>query len=97
VTGTVILIIGLSLMRVAAGWIVDGSTEGAPPINVAFAFCTLLLIVLIHRAEGETVGPRHQGDTASRIRKATESAHSRRAGFAHPGTCQRPTRSGGSA
>ena len=29
VTGTVILIIGLSLMRVAAGWIVDGSTEGA--------------------------------------------------------------------
>ena len=29
VTGTVILIIGLSLMRVAAGWTVDGSTEGA--------------------------------------------------------------------
>jgi xanthine permease len=49
VTGTVILIIGLSLMRVAAGWIVDGSEEGAPPINVAFAFGTLLLIVLIER------------------------------------------------
>ncbi|MCC2032885.1 nucleobase:cation symporter-2 family protein [Microbacterium allomyrinae] len=49
VTGTVILIIGLSLMRVAAGWIIDGSTEGAPPINVAFAFGTLLLIVLIER------------------------------------------------
>ena len=49
VTGTVILIIGLSLMRVAAGWIVDGSEDGAPPINVAFAFGTLLLIVLIER------------------------------------------------
>jgi len=49
VTGTVILIIGLSLMRVAAGWIVDGSTEGAAPINVAFAFGTLLLIILIER------------------------------------------------
>ena len=49
VTGTVILIIGLSLMRVAAGWIVDGSTEGAAPINVGFAFGTLLLIILIER------------------------------------------------
>jgi len=39
VTGTVILIIGLSLMRVAAGWIMTGSTAdapGAPPLNVAF-------------------------------------------------------------
>lgn len=49
VTGTVILIIGLSLMRVAAGWIVDGSEDGAPPINVAFAFGTLLFIILIER------------------------------------------------
>ncbi|WP_396667338.1 nucleobase:cation symporter-2 family protein [Microbacterium sp. R86528] len=49
VTGTVILIIGLSLMRVAAGWIVDGSDDGAPPINVAFAFGTLLFIILIER------------------------------------------------
>ncbi|MET0303623.1 MAG: nucleobase:cation symporter-2 family protein [Microbacteriaceae bacterium] len=50
VTGTVILIIGLSLMRVAAGWIVDGGgEEGAPPVNVAFAFGTLLFIVLIER------------------------------------------------
>ncbi|GAA1920802.1 nucleobase:cation symporter-2 family protein [Microbacterium aoyamense] len=52
VTGTVILIIGLSLMRVAAGWIMTGSTEeepGALPINVAFAFGTLLFIVLIER------------------------------------------------
>ncbi|GAA2980587.1 NCS2 family nucleobase:cation symporter-2 [Microbacterium terrae] len=52
VTGTVILIIGLSLMRVAAGWIMTGATEehpGAPPINVAFAMGTLLVIVLIER------------------------------------------------
>ena len=49
VTGTVILIIGLSLMRVAAGWIIDGIEDGAPPINVAFAIGTLLLIVLIER------------------------------------------------
>ncbi len=52
VTGTVILIIGLSLMRVAAGWIMTGSTAdapGAPPINVAFAFGTLLFIVLLER------------------------------------------------
>ena len=49
VTGTVILIIGLSLMRVAAGWIVDGSAEGAAPVNVGFAFGTLALIILIER------------------------------------------------
>ncbi|MET0861421.1 MAG: nucleobase:cation symporter-2 family protein [Microbacterium sp.] len=49
VTGTVILIIGLSLMRVAAGWIVDNNPDGAAPINVAFAFGTLLLIILIER------------------------------------------------
>ncbi|WP_344058848.1 nucleobase:cation symporter-2 family protein [Microbacterium pumilum] len=49
VTGTVILIIGLSLMRVAAGWIVDNNEDGAPPINVGFAFGTLLLIILIER------------------------------------------------
>lgn len=49
VTGTVILIIGLSLMNVAGGWIADSSTKGAPGINVAFAFGVLLLIVLIER------------------------------------------------
>lgn len=52
VTGTVILIIGLSLMKVAAGWIMAGSSAeepGAPPLNVAFAFGTLLFIVLIER------------------------------------------------
>ncbi|WP_431803520.1 nucleobase:cation symporter-2 family protein [Microbacterium sp. bgisy203] len=52
VTGTVILIIGLSLMRVAAGWIMTGSSEaepGAPVVNVAFAAGTLLFIVLVER------------------------------------------------
>ncbi|MFT4213095.1 MAG: nucleobase:cation symporter-2 family protein [Microbacterium sp.] len=52
VTGTVILIIGLSLMDVAAGWIMDASTTddpGAAPVDVAFAAGTLLFIVLIER------------------------------------------------
>ncbi len=49
VTGTVILIIGLSLMGVAAGWIVDNNPDGADPINVAYAGGTLLLILLIER------------------------------------------------
>ncbi|WP_083980190.1 nucleobase:cation symporter-2 family protein [Demequina salsinemoris] len=49
VTGTVILIIGLSLMRVAAGWIVDGNEDGASPINVLYAAATLLIIILIER------------------------------------------------
>ncbi len=51
VTGTVILIIGLSLMSVAAGWIGGGSgskTFGAP-INLAFAALTLLIILGIER------------------------------------------------
>jgi NCS2 family nucleobase:cation symporter-2 len=50
VTGTVILIIGLSLMGVAAGWIVDGAEGGAAdPVNIAFAAGTLLFIVLVER------------------------------------------------
>jgi xanthine permease len=51
VTGTVILIIGLSLMSVAAGWTGGGSaskTFGAP-INIAFAGLTLLIILGIER------------------------------------------------
>ena len=51
VTGTVILIIGLSLMSVAAGWIGGGTgskTFGAP-INLAFAAVTLLIILAIER------------------------------------------------
>lgn len=49
VTGTVILIIGLSLMSVAGGWIANNSTKGAPVLDVAFAFGVLALIVVIER------------------------------------------------
>lgn len=51
VTGTVILIIGLSLMGVAANWIGGGiiTDGGAPMQNVALAAGTLILIVLIER------------------------------------------------
>src|SRR3954447_21529780 len=49
VTGTVILIIGLSLLNVAGGWIIDNSPKGAAPINVGFAALTLLVIVRIER------------------------------------------------
>ncbi|MCA0436228.1 MAG: purine permease [Actinobacteria bacterium] len=58
VTGTVILIIGLSLMRVAAGWITGpvpstgpkaGILPAADPQKVAFAAGTLLLILLIEK------------------------------------------------
>jgi NCS2 family nucleobase:cation symporter-2 len=50
VTGTVILIIGLSLLPVAAGWVID-STEAnaARPGNVALAFGVLAVILLIER------------------------------------------------
>ncbi|MBA8795284.1 NCS2 family nucleobase:cation symporter-2 [Friedmanniella endophytica] len=51
VTGTVILVIGLSLMPVAAGWVGGGS--GSPtfgrPINLAFAAGTLVFILLVER------------------------------------------------
>jgi len=51
VTGTVILIIGLSLMGVAANWVAGGlvTDDGAPMKNVALAAGTLLFIVLIER------------------------------------------------
>jgi len=51
VTGTVILIIGLSLMGVAANWVAGGlvTDDGAPMKNVALAAGTLLVIVLIER------------------------------------------------
>src|SRR3954447_21210516 len=51
VTGTVILIIGLSLMAVAAGWVGGGtgSDNFGAPINVAFAALTLLIILAIER------------------------------------------------
>ena len=51
VTGTVILIIGLSLCGVAANWVGGGliTEDGAPMKNVALAAGTLLIIVLIER------------------------------------------------
>lgn len=51
VTGTVILIIGLSLMPVAAGWVGGGtgSKDYGAVKNLAFAGGTLLVILLIER------------------------------------------------
>ena len=52
VTGTIILIIGVSLMRVAAGWFGGGTDQGkdfGAPKSIAFGFLTLLIIVLIER------------------------------------------------
>ncbi|MTD15589.1 purine permease [Nakamurella sp. YIM 132087] len=50
VTGTVITIIGLSLMSVAAGWTSRGGEDGAAPVeNVALAAGVLVAIVLIER------------------------------------------------
>ena len=51
VTGTVILIIGLSLMAVAAGWAGGGaaSPDFGQPINLLFALLTLLIILAIER------------------------------------------------
>ncbi len=57
VTGTVILIIGLSLMSVAAGWVVNNSSDGsASPRDVGFAAGTLLFIVLIERFAPPALG-----------------------------------------
>ena len=51
VTGTVILIIGLSLMAVAAGWAGGGvaSEDFGSPLNLSFALLTLLIILTIER------------------------------------------------
>ena len=52
VTGTIILIIGVSLMRVAAGWFGGGTALGADfgaPRAIAMAFGTLLIVVLLER------------------------------------------------
>jgi xanthine permease len=51
VTGTVILVIGLSLMPVAAGWVGGGtgSKDFGAPEKVLFAGGTLLLVLLIER------------------------------------------------
>ncbi|WP_143055129.1 nucleobase:cation symporter-2 family protein [Nocardioides luteus] len=52
VTGTIILIIGVSLMRVAAGWFGGGTALGpgfGAPRAIALAFGTLLIVVLLER------------------------------------------------
>ena len=51
VTGTVILVIGLSLMPVAAGWAGGGTgSDGfGAPRNIGFAAFTLLVIILLER------------------------------------------------
>ncbi|WP_251153002.1 nucleobase:cation symporter-2 family protein [Cellulosimicrobium sp. Marseille-Q4280] len=48
VTGTVILIIGVTLMDVAAGWI-TAQGESAAPSDLALAAGTLLFVVLVER------------------------------------------------
>lgn len=50
VTGTIILIIGVSLMRVAAGWFGGGTNEGedfGAPKAIAFGFLTLAIIIAL--------------------------------------------------
>ncbi|MFT4287859.1 nucleobase:cation symporter-2 family protein [Nocardioides sp.] len=52
VTGTIILIIGVSLMRVAAGWFGGGTATGADfgePKSIGMAFLTLAIILGIER------------------------------------------------
>ncbi|WP_248258871.1 nucleobase:cation symporter-2 family protein [Georgenia sp. EYE_87] len=48
VTGTVIMIIGLSLMGVAAGWITNNEPS-AQPRDLAFAAGTLIFIILLEK------------------------------------------------
>ncbi|MCK0173088.1 nucleobase:cation symporter-2 family protein [Mycolicibacterium sp. F2034L] len=58
VTGTVILIIGVSLMRVAAGWFGGGTATGedfGAPASVGMGFFTLAVILAIERFAPETV------------------------------------------
>ena len=52
VTGTIILIIGVSLMRVAAGWFGGGTAKGpdfGAPSAIGMGFLTLLIILVIER------------------------------------------------
>ena len=58
VTGTIILIIGVSLMRVAAGWFGGGTASGSDfgdPKNIGFGFLTLAIIVAIERFAPDAV------------------------------------------
>lgn len=59
VTGTVITIIGLSLMPIAANWAAGGDSEApdyASLSNIAFAAFVLILILVITRLFGEFFG-----------------------------------------
>ena len=52
VTGTIILIIGVSLMRVAAGWFGGGTAAGADfgePRAIGIAFFTLAVVLVVER------------------------------------------------
>ncbi|WP_017536669.1 nucleobase:cation symporter-2 family protein [Nocardiopsis halophila] len=50
VTGSIITVIGLSLMPVAAGWVVDGAESGHPSAgDLALAGTTLALVLLFSR------------------------------------------------
>jgi uric acid transporter len=58
VTGTVILIIGVSLMGVAAGWFGGGTAKGpefGAPASIGMGFFTLVVIVLLERFAPENV------------------------------------------
>ncbi|PSK91326.1 xanthine permease [Murinocardiopsis flavida] len=51
VTGSLITVIGLSLMPVAAGWVVDGAADQVPALgDLALAGTTLALVLLFSRA-----------------------------------------------
>ncbi|MGB3352964.1 MAG: nucleobase:cation symporter-2 family protein [Mycobacterium sp.] len=58
VTGTIILIIGVSLMRVAAGWFGGGTATGADfgsPAAIGMGFFTLVTILVIERFAPESL------------------------------------------
>lgn len=58
VTGTIILIIGVSLMRVAAGWFGGGTAAGedfGAPKSIAFGFLTLAIIIVLERFAPEAI------------------------------------------
>ena len=58
VTGTIILIIGVSLMRVAAGWFGGGTAAGedfGSPKAIGFGFLTLAIIIALERFAPEAI------------------------------------------
>lgn len=61
VTGTVITIIGLSLMKVCAGWVAGGTSTDAPGfgdgMNFVLAGATLAVIITVHALAPRAVRP----------------------------------------